>query len=52
MTSIEAVKRARSHNWNELNEQSEFCTKCLLIMLKSTNLENVPDCKGMPVIRR
>lgn len=52
MTSAEAVRRAKSHNWQEVNDQTERCTECLLILSKSTDLENVPACSGRLVVRR
>ena len=52
MTSAEGVKRARSHSWYELNDQTECCSICLLILSKDTDLENVPPCDGRIVVRR
>jgi hypothetical protein len=52
VTSPEAVRRAKSHNWQELNDQTERCTVCLLILSKSTDLENVPACSGRLVVKR
>lgn len=52
MSSPEAVRRAKSHNWQELNDQTERCTACLLILPKSTNLENIPACGGRVVVKR
>lgn len=50
MTSPEAVKRARSHDWVEINDQTEGCRKCKIALPKATNLENVPACTGILVI--
>lgn len=52
MTSREAIKRARSHEWVEINPEHEQCGNCLLILHKSTDLENVPACPGRLVIKR
>ena len=52
MTSAEAIKRARSHTWVEMNDQTERCHVCGLILPKATNLEDVPGCTGMLVVRR
>ena len=52
VTSAEAVQRAMSHNWQEVNDQTERCTECLVIMPKATDLENVPACTGRNVFRR
>lgn len=49
MTSAEAVKRAKSHSWTEVNDQTEFCTICHLMLPKAVNLENVPACPGRVV---
>jgi hypothetical protein len=52
VTSTEAVQRAKSHNWQELNDQTERCIECLLILSKSTDLENVPACTGRVGVKR
>lgn len=49
MTSIEAVRRARSHTWMELNDQTEGCLRCQLVLPKSTDLENIPGCTDIKV---
>jgi hypothetical protein len=51
VTSPEAIARAKSHTWREVNDQTEQCIKCLLILPKSTNLENVPGCTGRLAIK-
>lgn len=49
MTSPEAVARAKSHQWVELNDQTEGCRVCKIALPKAMNLEDVPECSGIYV---
>ena len=50
MTSQEAITRARSHQWVEINDQTEGCAKCKIVLAKDTDLEDVPACSGLTVV--
>jgi hypothetical protein len=42
--SVEDIVRARTHDWYEINDQTEMCGKCLTMLDKSTPIENIPEC--------
>ena len=52
MTSPEAVRRAKSHKWVEVNDQTEHCVFCKITLPKDTDLEDVPECKHLEVTKR
>lgn len=45
MTSPEAIKRATSHSWLEVDAETEACITCGLRLPKSIDLEEVPACE-------
>lgn len=49
VTSPEGIARAKSHDWAEINDQTEQCQKCFLILSKTVNLEDVPGCTAPDV---
>jgi hypothetical protein len=49
VTSPEAVRRAKSHQWRELDPETEQCAHCNLRLPKATDLEKVPGCTAVEI---